>query len=103
MENTIGNNIRKYRELAGFSQKELAEKLGVTNTRLSNWEQGTNNPPADFLGKICVTLDISASELLGLNISIEELSQEERRVLELYREKQYMQHAIKVLLGIEKS
>lgn len=40
----IGNRIRKYREKLGISQKELAERIGVSNGRVSNWEQGLNRP-----------------------------------------------------------
>lgn len=40
MKYEIGARIRKYREMRGFSQKELAQKIGVSNSRVSNWEQG---------------------------------------------------------------
>lgn len=49
MKYEIGARIRKYREMSGFSQKELAQKIGVSNSRVSNWEQGINRPDADIL------------------------------------------------------
>lgn len=103
MGNSIGNNIRKCREQAGLSQKQLAEKVGVSNSRLSNWEQGINNPPADYLGKICNAINISASELLGLKLTSDELNQEEREIIKLYRDKKELQHAVRILLGIDKA
>ena len=42
MKYEIGARIRKYREMCGFSQKELAQKIGVSNSRVSNWEQGVS-------------------------------------------------------------
>lgn len=36
----IGNRIRKYREECNMTQKQLAERIGVSNSRVSNWEQG---------------------------------------------------------------
>ena len=39
MKYEIGARIRKYREMSGFSQKELAQKIGVSNSRVSNWNQ----------------------------------------------------------------
>lgn len=101
MKNNIGDNIRKYREMNHLSQKQLASRLGITNSRVSNWEQGANNPPADMIADICEALNISASELLGVKLAADELSVDERNVIEEYRIKTSMQHAVKVLLGIE--
>lgn len=98
---TIGKNIHKFRKKKGLTQSELAVILGVKNTAVSNWETGDNNPPADSLGNICEALGISATELLGLKHPRDELSFEERRVIQKYRENKNMQHAVKVLLGIE--
>lgn len=63
---------------------------------------GDNNPPADLLGNICDVLGISASELLGLKLSNDEFNSEERRIIKKYRENKAMQHAVKVLLGIDR-
>lgn len=100
-ENTIGHNIQMYREKKGLTQTEFAKRINIKNTRLSNWENGQNYPPADYIGKICEALDISASELLGLKLSNDEFSYEERRIILKYRANKEMQHAIKVLLGME--
>lgn len=43
MKYEIGARIRKYQEMSGFSQKELAQKIGVSNSRVSNWEQGVSH------------------------------------------------------------
>lgn len=101
MKSTIGNNIRKYREQNGLTQIQLAEMLGLKNSRISNWEQGANNPPADIIAKLCVALNVSASELLGVKLTADELNIEERRIVKSYRAKPDMQHAVKVLLGID--
>lgn len=53
----IGERIRKYREACGMNQMQLAEKLGINNSRVSNWEQGINRPDADILADICRALD----------------------------------------------
>ena len=49
-QNIVGSNIKKYRELKGLSQRELADKvalLGVTlyNSDISHIENHTYNPP----------------------------------------------------------
>lgn len=99
--NAIGRNIHKFRKKKGLTQSELAEILGVKNTTISNWETGDNNPPADLLGIICEALGISATELLGLKYAKDEFNYDERKVILKYREKKDMQHAVRVLLGID--
>lgn len=41
---TFGDRLRKARRVAGLSQAELADALGVSTARLSNWEAGYNLP-----------------------------------------------------------
>ena len=100
MKYEIGARIRKYREMSGFSQKELAQKIGVSNSRVSNWEQGLNRPDADILAAICVALDVSPSLLLGIQVTGDELTEQERRVLKAYREKEDVRQAVHILLGV---
>lgn len=97
----IGSRIRKYREKSGMSQKELANRLNISNSRVSNWEQGLHRPDADVLADICRALNISPSELLDVHLSAEELSIQERKVIEAYRANPDLRHAVNILLGIE--
>ena len=100
MRYEIGSRIRKYREENNLSQKQLAEKIGVSNSRVSNWEQGLNRPDADILAAICVALDVSPSLLLGIQVTGDELTEQERRVLKAYREKEDVRQAVHILLGV---
>lgn len=97
----IGARIRKYREACGISQVQLAQRIGVSNSRVSNWEQGVNRPDADFLADICKALNVSPSELLDVHLSPDELTAQERRVIEAYRTKTELQPAVNILLGLE--
>lgn len=45
--------IKAARINAGFSQKEAADWLGISNKTLGNWENGVSFPPADIIPKIC--------------------------------------------------
>lgn len=100
MRYEIGSRIRKYREENNLSQKQLAEKIGVSNSRVSNWEQGLNRPDADILAAICVALDVSPSLLLGIQVTGDELTEQERRILKAYREKEDVRQAVHLLLGV---
>ena len=100
MRYEIGNRIRKYREEIGISQKELAQKIGVSNGRVSNWEQGINRPDADMLAEICIVLNVSPSLLLDVHIN-DDFSDKERKVINAYRCKKDMQKAVNKLLDID--
>lgn len=100
MRYEIGSRIRKYREENNLSQKQLAEKIGVSNSRVSNWEQGLNRPDADILAAICVALDVSPSLLLGIQVTGDELTEQERKILKAYREKEDVRQAVHILLGV---
>ena len=100
MRYEIGSRIRKYREENNLSQKQLAEKIGVSNSRVSNWEQGLNRPDADILAAICVALDVSPSLLLGIQVTGDELTEQERKVLKAYRDKEDVRQAVHILLGV---
>ena len=100
MKYEIGTRIRKYREDRGLSQKELAQLIDVSNSRVSNWEQGINRPDADILAAICTALNVSPSELLDVRLSADNLNDQERKVIMAYRTKTDLQPAVNILLGV---
>lgn len=100
MKYEIGARIRKFREDRGYSQIELAQLIGVSNSRVSNWEQGINRPDADILVDLCKTLNVSPSELLDVHLKDDELNDMERKVINAYRAKKDLQSAVNILLGV---
>ena len=64
MRKSIGIRIRNYRNAMGFTQQELAERLGVTNSAVSNWEKGSNGIDIELIPKICNVLNVGISDLL---------------------------------------
>lgn len=61
----IGKFIAQRREQQKLKQKDLADKLGVTNKAISKWENGRGMPDYTLFKKLCQALDISVSELLN--------------------------------------
>lgn len=55
-----GEYLKKLRNKNGFSQEQLAEKLGLSRQSISKWEQGTSTPDIDNFMRL--------SELYGLPI-----------------------------------
>ena len=57
MQVMIANRIYDLLEQKGMSQKDLAQKLGKTETEVSRWLCGTHNITMATLAKIAVALD----------------------------------------------
>ena len=51
---------------AGYSQKEAAKKLGVSNVTLCHWEKGVSMPKANQIMAICDLYAISYDRLIFL-------------------------------------
>lgn len=61
----IGKFIAEKRKQKNITQALLAEKLGVTDRSVSNWENGKNMPDLSLFKPLCDILDISINELLS--------------------------------------
>ena len=61
----IGKFIAMCRKNKKMTQSELAEKLGVTDKSIGNWENGRNMPDLSLFKPLCDELDITINELLS--------------------------------------
>ena len=61
----IGKFILECRKSKKLTQFELAEKLGVTDKSISNWENGRNMPDLSLFKPLCEILDISINDLIS--------------------------------------
>lgn len=61
----MSTNIKKAREAAGKSQKEIAVTLGVSAPTVSDWEAGKKFPNAKNLVQLSNYLGVSTDYLLG--------------------------------------
>ena len=67
MSNSFGTALREYRRRAKFSQRKLANGIGLDFSYISKIENGRLPPPsADTIVKICRVLEIEPEELLAL-------------------------------------
>lgn len=63
---SIGNRIKNCRTDNQFTQKELANKLGLTPKMVSFYENDERIPPADILVKLARIFKVSTDYLLGM-------------------------------------
>ena len=72
----IGKFIAECRKNKKMTQSELAEKLGVTDKSIGNWENGRNMPDLSLFKPLCDELDITINELLSGELIKKEKYQE---------------------------
>ena len=59
-----GSLIRKLRLKMGLTQKELAERINVSDKAVSKWESGASAPSTTNLMALANLFDVEAEELL---------------------------------------
>lgn len=62
---TIGKLIRDARKKKGLTQKELGERLEVSDVSIAQWENGIRNPRFETRQKLAKALDIDIVELMS--------------------------------------
>ena len=64
-QDKIGKFIAECRKQRKMTQNALAEKLGVTEKSISNWENGRNVPDLSLFKPLCNELHITINDLLS--------------------------------------
>jgi Zn-dependent peptidase ImmA (M78 family)/transcriptional regulator with XRE-family HTH domain len=63
---SLGTNLRQARELAEFSQQEIADVLGVVRETVSYWENDRRVPGAGQLARLAEAYGVTTRSLLGM-------------------------------------
>ena len=86
----IGKFIAAERKRKGYTQRQLADILDISDKTISKWERGNGFPEVSLLLPLCNELDITVNELLsGERVSEEEyLKKAEENMVNLVREAQ---------------
>lgn len=61
----FGATVRRLRERRGMRQADLAERIGLGRTSMTNLERGNQNPPLSVLPLLARGLGVSTGELLA--------------------------------------
>lgn len=78
----IGGFIAVRRKAQGWTQSQLAEKLGITDKAVSKWETGKSMPDISLFSPLCDILEITLNELLlGEYISEKNLKEKSNALL----------------------
>lgn len=96
----IGKFIAECRKKDHLTQKQLAEKLNITDRAISKWENGKAMPDSSIMLDLCNELKISVNELLsGEMIEMKNYNENlEKNLLDMVKQKE---EADKRLLTLE--
>lgn len=95
----FGELLKRLRLNAGLTQKQLADKIGISKNAVSYYEQSLRCPSSDILIKFARVFHVSADFLLGLDnekqtYDVSMLSDKEREFLSsVYRFLSDKEHA----------
>lgn len=68
--------LKEIRKAKGFTQKELAEKVGVDTSSISKYETGVAEPSYDVLMKLARVLGVSIDSFSDVEIETDDTEQE---------------------------
>jgi len=81
MGQILGEKLRQYRRIKGWTLREVEEKSGVSNGYLSQLEKGSiKEPSPNYLRKLAEAYEVSYESLLKLAGYIVQVKQKEHRV-----------------------
>lgn len=100
----IGRFIAQIRKEKGMTQRQLSEKLGISDKTVSKWECGNGLPEVSLMLPLCDILGISVNELLSGEIikDIDYKMKAEENMMSLLKEKEENKKKLKLsfLVGV---
>ncbi|MDF2534384.1 MAG: family transcriptional regulator [Bacillales bacterium] len=61
----LGNRLKHLREKSNYSQKRVADTIGISNVQLSRYESGDRNPDPELIAKFADYYDVTTDYLHG--------------------------------------
>ena len=65
----IADRIKFLREESGYTQAELARRLGITRSSVNAWEMGISVPSTQYIIDLAKIFSVSTDYLLGMDTS----------------------------------
>lgn len=94
----IGKFICEERTRAGLTQKELAEKIGVTDKAVSRWETGRGFPDVSLLKPLSIVLNVSVTEIIdGERMKKNALETSDKMIVESFNQRKLILKAISLI------
>lgn len=81
-----GSKIKQFRNRAGLSVDQLADKLEISKSSVRNWECGLTRPDPEFLYRMFTILDVEPNEFFGIKGIGKILTKQESSLVSNYRQ-----------------
>ncbi len=62
----IYDRIKKLREEAGYSQSDIAKRMGISRSAVNAWEMGLSTPTTPYIIELSKLFHVSTDYLLGI-------------------------------------
>lgn len=97
-----GKYIADKRKSLGLTQKQVAEKLGMSDKSVSKWERGKCMPDYSIVKSLCEELDVTIAELMDGEMSEEKSvrTYDDEQILDLLRRTQELEKQKNVMHGV---
>ncbi|OUO99805.1 hypothetical protein B5F36_14925 [Anaerofilum sp. An201] len=82
---SFGDRLKESRCRCGFTQKQLAEQIGVAKSTYTGYEKGSREPDLFKLKKLIEILQVDSSWLLGVEDTSLAISNSELELIKKYR------------------
>ena len=84
---SLAGKLRDFRMRAGFTAKEVGEKIGKSAKTVSGWEHGRGQPDADMLFLLCEIYGVTniGEFYSGANSEVTELTGDEKELIRIFR------------------
>lgn len=87
MDYDFGNRLKELRIQSGMTQKQLAEKIGITKSVISFYELRERTPSPEILVKLAAEFKVSSDYLLGIekgkSLDISGLDKEDEKIVKM--------------------
>lgn len=82
---TVAGNIKRFREDMGLTQGDLADKLGVARSTVTQWENGWSSPRMGMVQKLAGVFRVTTSDIVADNETPTDSDPEFDRLARNYR------------------
>ncbi len=80
-DETIGERIARFRKLRGITQRQLADRIGIVQNLVSDYENGKIRLYDEMVARFAIALKVSSDDILGINDKSEDSPEVSRRFM----------------------
>lgn len=92
---SFGSRLKELRNEKKFSQKQVAEDMGISITTISQYENDSRFPNEEILKRLCLYYQISSDYLLGLtDVKHSPMSKEEAKEMMMPEQMRFINNLI---------